>query len=87
MKKPEVGKIYQMRESYIEKIKSSNYKIMSHVSNCGNRFEFVGHFRRMMMCVKCRHFYETSMNMFFDIYEPIKDTNPNALFKRKHNDC
>jgi len=84
--KPEVGKIYQMKESYIEKIKSGNYEIMPHISNCGNKFEFVSRFRSMMLCVKCNYFYETDIDMFFDIYEPIgeiKFSNPNALFKRK----
>lgn len=84
--RPEVGKIYQIKESYIEKIKSSNYDIMPHISNCGNKFEFVSYFRSMMLCVKCNYFYETNTDTFFDVYELVKDmkfSNPNTLFKRK----
>lgn len=83
--RPEVGKIYQMKASYIEKIRNKHFKIMPHVYGCGNKFEFVSHLRRMMMCVVCKHSYETNMSNFFVAYKLVKDTNPNALFKRKHN--
>ena len=82
----ELGRIYQLKKSYIKTIENDSFPVMHHVNNCGNRFKLISVRNGLMRCNRCGHTYDTSMSRFSEIYElaeSIKSNDPNVLFKRK----
>ena len=84
--RPELGKIYQLKKSYIKTIKNNSFPVMHHVNNCGNRFKLLSIEGGLIRCNRCGHTYETVMERFSKLYESannIKSDNPNILFRRR----